>query len=221
MPGFCPGGQQGGLTWPGSHGGGLTRRAFVTTTTTHNQYHVCLWTDELSGVQRMSVFTDRAPVDWAHDLFGPDDWAQPVSRLGPASWSVGPTLGRFGPPPVHGELQVQAIPRGVGLSTVKRYSLGLQIKIWWQRRRGLNILNVNYRVVGLVHGSSQFHLSNQHGDGICGVAAYWGWPDLSQGVRVPKQREVSRAVGTSHVYFLYQKSPKTSSYYNTYSRKYK
>ena len=86
----------------------------VTTTTTHshNQYHVCLWTDELSGVQRMSVFTDRAPVDWAHDLFGPDDWAQPVSRLGPASWSVGPTLGRFGPPPVHGELQVQvqAIP---------------------------------------------------------------------------------------------------------------
>ena len=66
-----------------------------------------------------------APVDWAHGRLGPDNCAPPVSRLGPASWSVGPTLGRLGPPP----WRATSYPRGVGLPTVKRYSLGLQIKI--------------------------------------------------------------------------------------------
>ena len=135
-------------------------------------------------------------VDWAHGRMGPDDWAQPVSRLGPASWSVGPTLGRLGPPP----WRATSYPRGVGLPTVTRYSLSLQIKIWWQRRKGRNTLNVNYRVVGLVHRVNSICLTNM-GTASVGLATYWGWPDLSQGlegVRVPKQREVSRAVGTSH-----------------------
>ena len=67
----------------------------------------------------------RAPVDWAHHLLGPDDWAQSVSRFGPASWTIGPTPSRLGPPP----WRATSYPRGVGLPTVKRYSLGLQIII--------------------------------------------------------------------------------------------
>ena len=77
------------------------------------------------GGDASSVGNYRAPVDWAHVRLGPDDWAQPVSRLGPASWSVGPTLRRLGPPP----WRATSYPRGVGLPTVKRHSLGLQIII--------------------------------------------------------------------------------------------
>ena len=100
--------------------------------------------------------TDR-PLDWTGEAagltggrahipglgssrFGPDDLAQPVSRFGPASWSVWPTLGRFGPPPWRATSYPRGVPTNVG--------------------GGGNTLNVNYRVVGLV----QFGVNS-----ICGT----------------------------------------------------
>ena len=79
-------------------------------------------TPKHQGEDQLRSVTGWAPVDLAHDLIGLDDLAQPVSRFGPAGWSVWPTLGRFGPPP----WRATSYPRGV--PTVRRYrpSLGLQ-----------------------------------------------------------------------------------------------
>ena len=57
---------------------------------------------------------------------------QSVWTATPASWSIGPTLGRLGPPP----WRATSYPRGVGLPTVKRFSLGLQIIICRPDERG-------------------------------------------------------------------------------------
>ena len=103
-------------------------------------------------------WSTQAPVDLAHDLFGPDDLAQPVSQFSLASWSVWPTLGRFGPPPW------RATSYSRGVTTITRHR-ARPTKIWWQRRRGRNFLNENKWSVWFT-SICQFHLWNQHAWGL-------------------------------------------------------
>ena len=83
----------------------------------HDRAHLAAGSHDVIPTIRPMTQTARtirtAGTDGLQSIGPMDDWAQPVSQLGPASWSVGPTLGRLGPPPWRATTTSYPSPRGV------------------------------------------------------------------------------------------------------------